>query len=364
MSLDPITACLNWVRSRLPIDTLQQWMQEKTVPIHQGGIFYFLGGVSLFLFLVQLITGMLLLLYYNPGVDTAYESVQMIMGRVGFGWLVRSLHSWGSNLMIFFVFLHMFSVLFMRAYRKPRELTWFTGCILLGVVVVFGFSGYLLPWNELSFFATRVGTDTGGAIPWVGDTLVKLIRGSEDVTGATLSRFFGLHIAILPGIFTVMLMVHLLLIQVQGISQPVEWEVEPPPKTPSMPFFPNFIIRDILLWLLVLNALAILAVFLPSELGVKADPFAPAPAGIKPEWYFMAMFQTLKWLPPHILGLEGELVGVIAFGLVGLVFFLVPFWDRKSSKGEKAHVVTIFGTLVLIYLAVMTLVGYATSSSG
>ena len=211
------------------------------------------------------------------------------MTEVKFGWLIRSIHSWSANLMILTLFIHMFSVFFLRAFNRPRELTWLSGVLLLFISVGFGFSGYLLPWNEVSFFATKVGTDIAGDIPLVGKTMLRFLRGGDEVTGATLTRFFGFHVAVLPAIATVLIGLHVLLVQLHGMHVPARYE-----KTSRrMKFFPNFIMRDLIGWILAVGILAALAALLPWELGVKADPFAPAPAGIKPEWYFLFMFQKL-----------------------------------------------------------------------
>ena len=168
------------------------------MPVHTQKIWYYLGGMTLFLFGVQVFTGILLLLYYRPSAAEAYESVQFIVTQVQFGWLIRNVHSWSANLLIGLAFAHFFSVFFLKSYRKPRELTWVSGILLLFLMLGFGFSGYLLPWNELSFFATKVGTGIAGAVPVVGRFTLRLLRGGDDVTGATLSRFYGLHVAVLP----------------------------------------------------------------------------------------------------------------------------------------------------------------------
>jgi len=348
-----------WMQERYPLDKVTGFAEKKQVPLYHGTIWYYFGGVTLFLFLIQVVTGILLLFYYRTGADQAYESVRFLMTEVQFGWLIRSIHSWSANLMVFAAFVHMFSVYFTRAYRKPREFTWVTGMLLLLLALAFGFSGYLLPWNQLAFFATKVGTDIVGVVPVAGDFMLNLLRGGPNVTGATLSRFFGFHIALFPGIFTIILAVHLLFVQVQGMSHPLGAEEQAPDKT--MPFFPNFVLRDLLLWLIVLNVLALLAVFFPWELGQKADPFTSAPAGIRPEWYFMFMFQTLKFLPAHILALEGEVVGVAGFGIAGLLWILVPFLDRKSEKGRKSRKLTYIGLVIVIYIIVMTIIGYVLS---
>src|SRR5512146_654555 len=196
----------HWLDERLDLKDTLAPLEHKTVPMHKLSYWYFLGGITLFLFMIQVCTGILLLLYYRPGANEAFESVQYIMTRVQFGWLIRSIHSWAANLMVFTAIAHMFSVLFLRAYRKPRELTWVSGMVLLFLVMGFGFSGYLLPWNMLAFFATKVGTEITGQVPIVGKPLMIFLRGGDDVTGATLTRFFGFHVAVLPGLATILLL--------------------------------------------------------------------------------------------------------------------------------------------------------------
>jgi cytochrome b6 len=302
------------------------------------------------------VTGILLLLYYKGSEQLAFESVQFIMSKVQFGWLIRSIHSWAANLFVLAAMIHMFSVFFEKAYRKPREITWLTGMLMFFLALGFGFSGYLLPWNELAFFATKVGTDIAGVVPFIGKPIMVFLRGGEEVTGATLTRFFGFHVAVFPGIFTVLLGIHLLLVQNQGMSEPLGSENEPERKT--MPFFPNFLLRDLLLWLIVLNILAILAVFFPWELGKKADLFGAAPAGIRPEWYFMFMFQTLKLIPAHVLFIDGEVLGVLFFGVAGALWMLVPFWDKKSKRGEQNRILNYLAIFAVVYIIVFTIWGY------
>jgi quinol-cytochrome oxidoreductase complex cytochrome b subunit len=354
-----------WVDNRLKINGLVDYMSHKVVPEHRASIWYYFGGMSLFFFVVQVLTGILLLLYYRPGADSAYESVKFIISEVSFGWLIRAIHSWSANLMILTAFVHMFSVFFTHAYRKPREMTWISGVILLALALAFGFSGYLLPWNVLSFFATRVGTGIAGTLPVVGDFLLKLMRGGEDVTGATIGRFFGLHVAVLPGIFAVLLSLHLFFIQRQGMSEPIEWEKNPQLPRKYHPFFPNFIMRELLVWLIMLNILAVLAVFLPDgigavhwPLGQKADPFAPPPMVIRPEWYFMFAFQALKFMPAHFLFMEGELLGIGVLTVGGLIWLAAPFLAGSFEKGEKPRLLIAYGWLVLLFIIVMTVAGY------
>ena len=346
-----------WLDERLSISALSDMARKKEVPVHRYSIWYYFGGMTLFLFIVQVVTGILLLLYYRPSAENAFESVQFIITEVQFGWLIRSIHSWSANLMIATLFIHLFSVFFLRAYRRPREMTWVSGVVLLFIAICFGFSGYLLPWNQLAFFATKVGTEIAGVIPIIGGPLLRFLRGGEDVTGATLTRFFGFHVAVLPAMATVLLAVHVLLVQLHGMSVPPALKDQPVKK---MKFIPNFLLRDVIGWILAIGVLAALAALFPWELGEKADPFAPAPAGIKPEWYFLFMFQTLKYLPAKILGMDGEVLGIMAFNVVALLLFIVPFVDRGPENRRRTLIFNIIGVLALLYILVMTIIGYVT----
>lgn len=345
----------SWLDERLSISTLAHAAQKKEVPLHPHSIWYYFGGMTLFLFVVQVVTGILLLLYYRPSAENAFESVQFIMTEVQFGWLIRSIHSWSANLMILTLFIHMFSVYFMRAYNRPRELTWVSGVVLLFLSVGFGFSGYLLPWNEVSFFATKVGTDIAGVIPVVGKTILRFLRGGDEVTGATLTRFFGFHVAVLPALATVFIGIHVLLVQLHGMHVPTRYEQN----HRRMRFFPNFLMRDLIGWILAIGVLAALAALFPWELGVKADAFAPAPAGIKPEWYFLFMFQTLKYIPAKILMFDGEVIGILFFSLAGAALFVIPFINRSPERYPRRRMIfNVIGVVALVYIVVMTIVGY------
>jgi cytochrome b6 len=338
---------------RLHLAPVVDFLRTKEVPRHRFVWAYFFGGLTLFFFLVQVASGVLLLVYYRPTVEAAFDSVQFIMTRVEFGWLVRSIHAWSANLMVLSAFLHMFSVYLMRSYGKPRDLTWWTGGLLLVLTLGFGFSGYLLPWNELAFFATRVGTDVVGKVPLAGSWLLRFLRGGEDVTGATLTRFFGFHVAVLPMVASLLIAAHLVLIQRRGVHVPHSLREEAA-RRPAIRFIPGFVLRELVVWLVGLALLAALAALSPWALGRKADPFASAPAGIRPEWYFLFVFETLKLLPAKILGIEGEILGLGAFTLAGLLWFLVPVLDRRSRRGEPSRLFTGLGWAAIVYIVAMT----------
>jgi cytochrome b6 len=358
---DRLRALGRWLDDRIGLSALGPLARKKKVPIHRHTFWYYLGGMLVFLFLLQVATGILLLFYYRPSAEHAYESVQFLMAEVKFGWLVRSIHSWGANVMVFMAFVHMFSVMLLKAYRAPRELTWLTGALLLMLSFGLGFTGYLLPWNELAFFATRVGTEIPGVLPVVGGFIRNFLRGGEDLSGATLTRFYALHVSVLPGLTIILVAAHVLLVQRHGMSVPPGVLRKGGAKG-EIPFFPNFLLRDLVGWLSALAILAAMAAFFPAHLGEKADAFAPAPAGIKPEWYFMFMFQTLKVLPPEILGIEGELVGILAFGVGAMVLLLLPFLDRGAKRGQPGPFWTWVAWAALAYIIALTWIGYASSA--
>jgi len=351
-----------WLETRLPLQAIVGVLRHKRVPQHRYSIWYYFGGMTLFLFVMQVGTGALLLLYYRPSASEAYESVQFIMTRVPFGWLVRSIHAWSANLMVATAVVHLFSVLLLQAYRQPRELTWMSGVALLLLTLAFGFTGYLLPWNELAFFATRVGTNIAAAVPIAGEFIVRFLRGGEDVTGATLTRLFGVHVAILPAITTALLALHLVLIQVHGMSVPPTVErLERTGERPvrSMPFFPHFILRDLFAWTIALALLAGLSAFYPWELGAKANPFAPAPAGIRPEWYFLWMFELLKLVPSTIAGVNGELLVVMALCMGAIALFGVPFLSGRNERVRQW--VSWTAIIVAVFIVAMTMLALRAS---
>ena len=344
-----------YLDDRFQFQGLFDFAKKKKVPEHSYSFWYYFGGICLFLTGIQIMTGILLLLYYTPSIDGAHESIQFIMSQVKFGWLIRSVHSWTANILVGVIFVHMFSTYFLKAYRRPRELTWITGFLLLVIFLAFGFSGYLLPWNELSYFATRVGTDIAGSLPLIGKWLKTLILGGSSVSQATLSRFFWFHVAILPMAAFFIIGTHVLLVQILGMSKPIGINEA---KVKEISFFPDFLFKDALGWTLILVLIGVLCVFLPWEVGKKADPFAATPLGIKPEWYFTFMFTTLKLLPSHIIFIEGEKLAILAFMAGGLFWMLVPYLDRRAAQEKRSPVFTLIGVAVFLYIVVMTILTY------
>ncbi|MCS7281298.1 MAG: cytochrome bc complex cytochrome b subunit [Desulfobacterota bacterium] len=347
----------NWFSERYDFESLKWFFKKKYVPSHRYEIFYYFGGLTLFLFALQFLTGFALALYYVPHPEHANKSVMDIITKLNFGWLFRSLHHWGAQLLIGVLFFHCFTTLLLKSYRKPRELIWVSGVLLLGITIFFGLSGYLLIWDERAFAAVRVATGGAGSLPLFGEYLKVFLRGGADVTGETLTRFYAFHVCILPLITVFLVVFHIALVQFHGMSVPLSLEGK---RVDKIPFFPNVFLKDLMIWLIFLGILVTLSVLFPPSLGKKADPYAPPPENIKPEWYFLFLFQTLKIFPGEVLGLNGETVAVTLVTLAILFFLLIPFFDRKSSMGEKSPVYTAIGTFYLVYFIVMTILGFVT----
>ncbi len=337
-----LASTVSWFQERVDLGPAIAFARKKTVPTHRHSWIYVAGGAAMFLLGLQIASGILLMLYYHPTEAGAYESVQKIMHDVPYGWLVRSVHVYSGHLFIAVICVHFVTVLFSRAYRKPRELTWLSGFLMLLMALASGFSGYLLPFNELSYYATLVGTEIPATVPFVGDVVKHFLRGGGQVTGETITRFYAAHVMIVPIGMGLLLGIHLVLIQMQGMSLPLGM---PKKKVKdNRPFFSEFILIDACAWLVLFGLIVTLAVVIPAEIGLKADPLKPAPTGIKPEWYFLFMLKTLKLVP--------EAIGVGFFALAGLFFLLLPFLDRRASAEKKGPGFVLISLALFAYAVV------------
>ena len=344
---------VGWVETRLHLGPFLNALLH--VPIPRNAKTFYLGGITLFLFGIQVVTGTLLALYYSPTPDAAYESVLSITSDVSFGWLIRSVHHWAANLMILFLALHVLRIFDQAAYKSPRELTWLVGGGLLLITIGFGFTGYLLPWDQRAYWATVVGTEIAGGVPVIGPALLLLLRGGAEVSEATLGRFFGIHVLVLPLLLAGLLGLHLLFVHQQGLANPKYPEPRPGRPAPARPperlkpFFPDYILDEVIAWYAVLAALVILASLFPAGLEPKADPLV-TPEHIKPEWYFLAVYQLLKVVP--------ETVGVVAPVALVLVIVVLPLFDRGEEVLPRRRPIAIAcAVLLLVALAVLTFYG-------
>jgi len=211
----------DWLDERFDVRIPLETFLKKPVPKHAIRWYFCLGGITFTLFVIQGITGILLSLYYKPTTDQAYESILFIMNNVRFGWLIRSIHSWSSTLMIAFCVAHMLRVIITGSYKNPRELNWVAGVFLLLLTMAFGFTGYLLPWDQKALWGSTVGSEILGIIPLIGGALLGLLRGGAEITGLTLTRFYGIHMLVLPLLTFLFLGFHFIIIRRQGISGPL-----------------------------------------------------------------------------------------------------------------------------------------------
>ncbi|MDA8238699.1 MAG: cytochrome bc complex cytochrome b subunit [Chloroflexi bacterium] len=350
VAADAATPASGWIEERTQGRALAAALLHVRIPAEARTLYF--GGIALFLFGIQVATGTLLALYYKPTPDAAYDSVLFMMSDVSFGWLIRSVHHWAANLMILFVVLHLLRVFFQAAYKYPRELTWVIGIGLLGITMVFGFTGYLLPWDQRAYWATVVGTEIAGSVPLIGDQLLLLLRGGVDVTEATLSRFFGLHVLVLPLVLGGLLAVHLTLVHQLGLANPKRPDPRGrPPEGKTVPFFPNYVLDELIAWYILLALLVVLASLFPAGLEAQANPLE-TPPHTKPEWYFLGVYELLKLVP--------RIVGILA--PIGGLFLLtvLPFLDRNPevlARRRKLAVGT--ATVVLVAGIALTVRGFS-----
>ena len=342
----------SWFEKRFDLKAIQEpldYQLRKPLPKHISW-FHTLGSMSLFLFISQILTGILLLIYYRPTAEEAFESIKFIMTKPYMGWLFRQIHAWGANLMILVVFLHMLRTFVTGSFKKPRELTWFIGVSLFILTLIFGFTGYLLPWNQLAYWATTVGTEIAGAIPFVGEPMKVFMRGGPAVGGETLSRFFVIHVIILPWVVFFLVAIHLFLVRFQGMStmDPVDQEKETK-KGEGIPFFPHHVVKEGIVWFVLLGILITLSILLPFELGEKADPLK-TPDGIKPEWYFMSMYHVLKYFP--------KLIGIFVVSLAPTLLFVWPFMDKSPNRRPSKRPISMtIGILTILSLLIFGILG-------
>ena len=345
-SSGPVSSARDWVQERLPVsgEDLRELTNEP-VPNHLKRWWFALGGTPAYLFVVQVVTGLLLAVYYKPSPATAFESVRFITEEASYGWLLRGIHKWGATLMIAAVILHQMRVYFTGAYRKPREINWMVGMCLLICTLMLGFTGYCLVYEQLSYWGAAVGANIAGSVPLVGEFMQTLLLGGPGYNENTLPRFYVLHAAVLPALLTLLVIVHIGIIRVQGVTE-FEFEDEknkPGPKTFS--FFPDHVVTELIMGLMLMIVLTALACIAPATMGPKANPLV-TPEVIKPEWFFYVAFRWLK--------LFTGTFAVLSTGFIVFVMFAWPFIDewlrKKTRKPEISVWIGIVGVLLILTL--------------
>lgn len=312
------------IDTSLPIDQAFRKALRNRLPARAGWREAF-GGVTYLLFIVLVATGVLLSFYYRPSAEEAYQSVQHIVSGISLGWLMRDLHAWSANLIVIAVLLHMARVFFGGAYKPPRETNWLVGLLLLFVIFAFGATGYLLPWDQWAYWTTTQGVDVVGRLPLLGDWLGELLRGDPIVSGATLSRFFAVHVILLPWAALGLLMLHFTLLRKHGAAARarVQHGQAGAPANQGVPFFPHHLLRSMSVGVLVVAIAITAAVLRPRDVAPPADSAHP-PKVLHSTWLVADVSRALF----HYLGAWG----FGAFLLLGLALVVLPVFDRSPDR--------------------------------
>jgi ubiquinol-cytochrome c reductase cytochrome b subunit len=314
-----------WLNRRTGLDALLRTALYEPIP---GGarLAYVFGSALLFIFISQVITGVFLALYYVPSADHAHTTVAYITKTVTAGSFLRSLHAYGASAMIVVLLLHLSQTYIYGAYKGRRELLWLSGCILFALILGMAFTGYLLPWDQRAYFATAVGTNAASEIPWVGESLKRMMRGGTEMGTLTISRFFVAHVFLLPACVFALVASHILLFRQAGAAGPVNEDPYHPKQKPEL-FYPRQVLMDLSLTALLIIGLGLLCFFVPMQLGPPANP-ADAQYVPRPEWYYLPIFQWLKYWHG-----AASVVGILVVPtvLVAAVIAL-PFLDRGIER--------------------------------
>jgi len=363
-----------WFQDRLNVAAIWQALFIRKIPFGVN-LLYTLGFASLAVFVVQVLTGTILALYYSPSPDHAYDSIEYLITEVPFGQVIRAIHHWGASAMVVIVVLHMLVTFGMGAYKYPREVTWWVGILLFAITFAFGFTGYLLPWDEKAYWATTVGTNMAGTVPVVGGFVEGVLRGGSQLGALTLTRFYATHVLILPLALMALVAVHLFLVVWQGVSVPpglwdkaiarlrgsagspraLETEDEYHAvyddfKARGRRFFPDLIVEDAVVSTIVILIVIAFAILFGTPLEGQADPtntgYVP-----RPEWYFLFVFELLKYFPGAL-----EWLGVVVLpGLFFVFLFLLPLLDRGPRRSPRYRPISmVVGAVSVIAVAFLT----------
>jgi ubiquinol-cytochrome c reductase cytochrome b subunit len=330
-----------WVDQRTGADKILHHSLDEPIP---GGarFAYVFGSALLFIFVSQMVTGICLALYYVPAPMVAHVSVAYIVKEVAAGAFLRSLHSYGSSAMVIILLLHFLQTFLYGSYKGKRELLWISGCALSLLVLGMAFTGYLLPWDQKAYFASSVGTNIAGQVPIIGESLRLLLRGGATMGALTISRFYVLHVFIIPALIFLLVAVHIFLFRKAGAAGPADED----PVTPHLPaemFYPRQVLIDMGFVLVVMGVLGMLAHFLPVTLGPEANPtdsrYLP-----RPEWYYLPMFQWLKYWEGWRTVIGIVIIPVILIGL----FFSLPFLDRGPERRPWRRPIPVGGVFIVL----------------
>lgn len=344
------TGIAGWIESRTGMISASRSFLRWRVPKYvERNLLYSLGGLTLIALIFQVFTGLCLTFYYDPGIEAAYNSVDYITYQVPLGWLVRSMHHYNASAIVVLVFLHLLRTFSFSAYKRPRELTWLSGVGLLLITLGFGFTGYLLPWDQKGYWATTVGTQIAGQVPVIGGMLSTLMRGGTGLGQLTLTRFYVTHVALLPGVILLLILFHLQQHRHHGVAPSILKRDQA--KANTVPFFPNWVNTTLLLGLGLLAILIFLSWRERAPLAFPANP-ADTDYNPKPEWYFLFLFELLHYAPGSI---EPLLIVVVPLVVIGSMI-LLPFIDTGEERRPWRKPLTSF--IALFYVGVIVVFTY------
>ncbi len=366
------TGVLGWIDQRFPLtSTYKAHLSEYYAP-KNFNFWYFFGSLALLVLVIQIVTGIFLVMHYKPDAARAFQSVEYIMRDVPWGWLVRYMHSTGASMFFVVVYLHMMRGLLYGSYRKPRELIWIFGVAIFLCLMAEAFFGYLLPWGQMSYWGAQVIVNLFSAIPVIGPDLAIWIRGDYVVSDATLNRFFSFHVIAIPLVLLGLVAAHLVALHEVGSNNPDGVEIKEKKDAngkplDGIPFHPYYTVHDILgvgVFLMVFSAI----VFFAPEMGgyfleynnfIPADPLK-TPAHIAPVWYFTPFYSILRAITFPFLGLDAKFWGVVAMGGAVVILFFLPWLDKSKVKSIRyrpalhkwIYAVFVINFIVLGYLGV------------
>jgi len=362
--MDKENALKSWVDKRFPLTELWNDHVAKYYAPKNLNFWYYFGALSMVVLVLQIITGIWLTMNYNPSAEGAFDSIEYIMRDVPFGWLLRYMHSTGASFFFIVVYLHMFRAMLYGSYKKPRELVWIIGLLIYLCLMMEAFFGYLLPWGQMSFWGAKVITSLFGAVPFIGDWLMEIIRGDFNVSGVTLNRFFALHVVAIPLILLGLVVVHIISLHEVGSNNPDGIEIKKLKDENGIPkdgiaFHPYYTSKDAVGLVVFLILFSTVIFYYPTMGGyfLEAPNFDPANALVTPEhiapvWYFTPFYAILRAVPD-------KLAGVLAMGVAVVIFFFLPWLDRSNVKSirYRGPFYRMFLTLFVISFVILGWLG-------